>query len=421
MKRFIPLFVACGAVLICFLFGLNWRTIQRGEMPSTAPLMRLVGLAEPTSAQAPEQVFQANYAKILSDYYKPVTAKDLKYAGMTGLVASLGDPHTMFMPPVIAKEFNQETQGNFVGIGARLDPDPLGAKILVVFDDSPAWKAGVKAGDTITAVEGKSTMGKAVDDIIKSIRGAEGTLVKITLVRPGKKDPFVITARRAEITSPTVEGRYVPSRKLGVLSVVSFSEPTAEQFDTELRKLETNNLQGLVIDLRSNPGGLLEIAGEMLSNFVDGKRVITMRGRGGHLEEDRTPRGHKHLFKYPVVVLVNEDSASAAEIFTGVLRDYRLATIVGTHTYGKASVQNVFPLIDGSVAKITIARYLLPNGQDIGRKVDEDGTFLTGGIEPDVYAPYDIDNPKVKFGDPKTDPQLIKAFSVLASKRSPGR
>jgi len=419
VKFALAIFAALGAVAICFLFGLNWRSIQRGEAPSTAPLMKLVGLESPASKLAPQEVFKANYARIQADYYKSVPAKELKYAAMSGLVASLGDPHTMFMPPAIATEFNQETKANFVGIGARLDPDPAGAKILIVFDDSPAFKAGIKAGDLITSVDGKSTMGMPVDSIVKRIRGPEGTTVKITLTRPGHPQPISASVRRAQIDIPTVEGRFVADRQYGILSVTSFSEPTADQFNAELEKLEKHTLRGLVIDLRNNPGGLLNIAGEMLSRFVDGKRIILMKERGGRMEEVRAPSGQRHDFSYPVVVLVNEDSASAAEIFTGVLRDYHLATTVGTHTYGKASVQNVFPLIDGSVIKITIARYLLPTGDDIGRKVDADGTFISGGIEPDVKVAYDLDNVNVKYGDPKTDNQLLKAFSVLDGKRTP--
>lgn len=412
---------AFGAIAACFLFGLNWRSIQRGELPSIQPVLKLVGWAQPDTSQSADKVFQSNYTRILSDYYRAESPKDLKYAAMSGLVASLGDPHTMFMPPQLAQDFTQETRGDFVGIGARLDPDPVGAKIMVVFDGSPAEHAGIHVGDLITAVDGKTTMKVAVEDIVQRIRGKEGTVVHLTLARTGKPQPFVVTVKRAQITTPTVEGRYVPIRKIGVLTVTSFSEHTGEQFNTELDKLETHDLQGLVIDLRNNPGGLLEVAADMLSRFVDGKRVITMKERGGRVEEVRTPGGQKHNFRYPIVILVNEDSASAAEIFTGVLRDYRLATTVGTHTYGKASVQNVFPLIDGSVAKITIARYFLPNGQDIGRKVDDDGTFISGGIEPDVKVEYDIDNPNIKFGDPATDNQLLRAFSVVDSKRTPTR
>jgi len=168
--------------------------------------------------------------------------------------------------------------------------------------------------------------------------------------------------------------------------------------------------------LRDDPGGLLETAVEMLSRFAEDKVVVRMKGRDGREEVARTVSGYTHKFNYPIVVLINEDSASAAEIFTGVLQDYKLATVVGTHSYGKASVQSVTPLVGGSSAKITIARYYLPRGVDIGRKVDDEGQYISGGLEPDVKADLDLDNPDLVFGDIKSDSQLQKAVSVLQGK-----
>jgi carboxyl-terminal processing protease len=173
----------------------------------------------------------------------------------------------------------------------------------------------------------------------------------------------------------------------------------------------------LIIDLRGNPGGLLESAREMLSRFVDTKLVVKMKFREGNEEVAKTYPGLVHGFNYPIVLLVNEESASAAEIFSGALRDYGLATLVGEHTYGKASVQNVFPLKDGSSAKITIAKYYLPSGQDIGRKLDSYGEFKTGGLEPDVVQDFDGLDQNAVYGDPVKDPQVAKSISVILSKQ----
>jgi carboxyl-terminal processing protease len=169
--------------------------------------------------------------------------------------------------------------------------------------------------------------------------------------------------------------------------------------------------------LRGNPGGLLESAREMLSRFVDTKLVVRMKFREMHEEVAKTYPGLVHNFNYPVVLLVNEDSASAAEIFSGALRDYGLATLVGEHTYGKASVQNVFALKDGSSAKITIAKYYLPSGQDIGRRLDAYGEFKTGGLEPDVKKDIEPFDQNFVPGNPSKDPQLAAGIKVILSRQ----
>jgi carboxyl-terminal processing protease len=202
------------------------------------------------------------------------------------------------------------------------------------------------------------------------------------------------------------------------MSIASFSEPTALQFDHELKKLEAQPICGLVIDLRGNPGGLLETAADMLSRFVDDKVVVKMKFRDGKEEVVRTYSGETHDFNYPIDILINEDSASAAEIFSGVLHDYGKATLVGTHSYGKSSVQSVFPLVDQSSAKITIARYYLPITPYYGRVVDEDGAYISGGLEPDVKVDLN-DSAEMTPGDPKTDNQLRKAIDVVLAKSRP--
>jgi carboxyl-terminal processing protease len=211
----------------------------------------------------------------------------------------------------------------------------------------------------------------------------------------------------------------IDGTKVGLLTVQQFAEPTTEQFDEALQGLETQGIEGLVIDLRNNPGGLLETAVEMLSRFVENKLVVRMKMRDGREEFAKTFVGAKHRFGYPVVVLMNEDSASAAEIFAGVLRDYKLATLVGEHSYGKASVQNVVMLVDGSSAKITIARYYLPSNTEMSRKVDEEGHYVSGGLVPDVKVSLDYTD-MTNLGDPKTDTQLKRALEIIESKGNVG-
>lgn len=408
--------VTFGAALFgCYVFGYAWRDLQTGELPSARALTGLFGVKQTPKSASPEQVFRQNYRRILEDYMRPVKQEELKYAGMEGLMASLGDPHTVFMPPQAAQAFRDETQANFFGVGAKLQPDPMGALVAVVFEDGPAYAAGLRVGNVITGVNGKSVMGLDIDEIVKRVKGPEGTLVKLTVSQKGKTKPVVIPIRRARIVAPTVESKFIKEKGVGYMMISSFAEPTAMQFDREIEKLEKNNLKGLVIDLRGNPGGLLETAVDMLSRFVSDKVVVKMRFRDGREEVARSPGGQLHQFGYPVVVLMNEDSASAAEIFAGVLKDYGKAHLVGNHSYGKASVQNVFPLIDQSSAKITIARYFLPITPYFGRKVDEEGEYISGGIEPHYKAELDLNKDPI-MGDLKTDTQLQRAIEIALAK-----
>lgn len=416
MKNFVRV-VGFGATLLaCFGFGFSWRDLRHGELPEASTFNRLLSSLNSQPPASAEQIFRDSYNKILADYEKPVVPKKLKYAGIEGMMASLGDPHTMFLEPSDAEEFSSETKANIVGIGARLEQDTLGARAARVFEDSPAFAAGMREGDVITTVDGKSTAGRSLEDIVASIKGQEGSVVHLQVVRTGSTQPISFSIKRAQVIIPTVDSKYLDRSGVGYMTVASFAEPTAEQFDAELAKLEKHPLKGLVIDLRGNPGGLLESAREMLSRFVESKLVVKMKFRDGSEEVAKTYPGFVHSFNYPVVLLVDEDSASAAEIFSGALRDYKLATLVGEHTYGKASVQNVFPLIDGSSAKITIARYYLPSGADIGRKLDSYGEYKSGGIDPDFKVDIDTLDQKVVFGDPAKDPQLAKGIDFILSK-----
>ncbi len=410
--RLLGFFLLLGAL---FALGFSWRDLEEGNAPSMRAVNRLIGVKTAATKLTPDQVFRHSYNQILTEYQKEVEPTDLKYAGITGLMASLGDPHTAFLIPRQAKEFLLETRANFVGVGARLQSDPLGAKVNSVFEDGPAFAGGMKAGDIITAVDDAPVMGLPIDEIVQKVRGTEGSIVRLKLLRPDKQDPVEIRVRRAQIITPTVEARLIEGTKIGYLALVAFSEPTPEQFDRALDRLEGQGMEGLIIDLRNNPGGLLETSVHLLSRFVEDKVVVRMKFRGGKTEVAKTYSRFKRDFRYPITVLINEESASAAEIFAGALQDYGLATLVGTHSYGKASVQNVFELIDGSSAKITIARYFLPNGTDIGRKVDENGIYLSGGLKPNVEQPLDLSKDPV-IGDPKSDTQLQKAMELIQAK-----
>lgn len=416
MKTILKTVAFLVTVVACFGFGFGWRDIKSHKTITLETFARAV---EPVSTQAvtPERIFKDAYSNILANYYRPIVPKNLTYAGISGMMASLGDPHTLFLPPPAAKQFDSDTQGQFVGIGAQLDRDPLGARIAAVFDDGPAYAAGLRAGDIITSVDAKSVAGMPVMEIVQKIRGQEGSVVKLGILKPKAEHPETVPIKRRKINTPTVVQKYLEAEQVGYITIRQFAEPTTIQFDSALDKLSEKPLKGLVIDLRDNPGGLLETDVEMLSRFVENKVVVKIKSRDGAEETPRTLPGLTRKFPYPIALLVNEDTASAAEIFSGALRDYNLGTLIGNHTYGKASVQNIWHLRDESSAKITIGRYFLPGGDNIGRKVDEDGVYVSGGIEPAIKVDLDPDDTTIEIGNPKSDTQLQKAIEFINSKQ----
>ncbi|MBL8069060.1 MAG: S41 family peptidase [Armatimonadetes bacterium] len=403
--------------LFGILFGLGFfaRDVLAGNRPDFGAFGRLAA-APDKKTQNPVETFQANYGYILAKHGQNTTPEKLRYAAMGGLVASLGDPHTNFLEPKVNEKFNTETSGNYSGVGARLQQDPLGARIAVVFAGGPAGNAGIKEGDIITQVDGKNVAGKPVDDIVDHILGEAGTPVTLGIIRTGQDGIIQMPIVRQKVVIPTVESKNLEGN-IAYISISGFSEPTPMQFEEAVRQADARNPAGMILDLRGNPGGLLESAVKMLSLFVDDKPAVTIKARDGKSATLKTNRGQAISGSYPITILINEDSASAAEIFSGVMRDYGKAKLIGTHSYGKASVQELRRVPDGASVKVTIARYFLPSSGDIGRKVDEDGAYLSGGLKPDIEADIPRDFEGFKFAEPGHDPQLDKALEFIRKNR----
>lgn len=409
MKKLIPVVLFAAAVLVSFGFGFGWRDIQDGQAPRLAGLTNL--FSGSANDQTPTEIFQDHFTYILRNSRNEPGRDDLKYSAMQGMFASLGDPHTSFLEPQIAQDFARETEGSsFVGVGAFLSQDPIGAKVYNLFKDGPADRAGLKRNDVITQVDDVDVTGMPVTEIVTYIRGEVGTEVTLHVIRQGEDTTVPITIERQRLEVPTVISEMIDS--VGYVSISQFAGVTDSQFSEELSAILNNDPSGIVIDLRGNPGGLLDVAKNMLGRFLDRKVVIEMRQRGNEVHSVRTPPRQTYDIDVPVVVLINEQSASASEIMAGVLRDYDIATLIGEHTYGKASVQNVKGLADMSSAKITIARYFLPSGEDISRRVDEEGQYLSGGLAPDIEVELEM-TPETTMGDPETDNQLKAALEFI--------
>lgn len=411
LKPFGQAALALGASFAAFAGGFVLKDFMDGDAPDFGGMVALI--VPQGAKKPPSEVFREHYANINARYYRKTEKDQLKFAAMQGMFSSLGDPHTNFLEPVTAEQFALENEGGFVGIGARLDDDPLGTKIVSVFDGSPAQRAGVEGGDVVVEVNGASVAGLPSAAIVSQIRGEEGTVVALTVLRKGEKK--VLKVRRGRVTIPTVEGKMVPKTAIGYMSLTQFSETTPVQFREVMTKLQNQGMKGLVIDVRSNPGGVLESVSEIIGAFRAGTTVVTMKGRQGAIKRESAPEGLEMGWHGPIAVLMNEESASAAEIMAGVLQELEKATLVGQHSYGKASVQNVFTLFDGASAKITTAKYFFPSGRDISRKVDPDGAYISGGLPPDVKVDLEI-NENTRFGEPGRDSQLDKAIAVVKLK-----
>ncbi len=332
----------------------------------------------------------------------------LTYMAIRGILASLEDPFTGFLDPADYKKMREESEGNFVGIGAQLWTNKKGqVYVKEPLPDCPAIKAGVRKGDIIMRVDDKSVVGMEIDDVVKLIRGPEGTKVTLTLSRGDAAKPVKMSIVRKLVDYHMVEYAMVDKANgIGWLQLRQFNSKADTQMDDALTKLEEQHMKGLILDLRGNPGGLLESAVDIGSRFIKSGPVVIIQERGGErkrLEVDPSKHDHK---AYPLVVLVDGMSASASEIVAGAIKDDHAGVLVGEKTFGKGRVQTIVPMPGDGAVRITTAKYLTPNGVDIHKK----------GIEPDIVVKQPDEDEDYEPGQLKNNPQLQKAVEVLREK-----
>lgn len=327
---------------------------------------------------------------------QPVSDKDLFYGALEGLLSGVKDPYSTFFNPVSAQDFNDELDGSFFGIGAQIGLDEDGyVTVIAPLPGTPAEKAGVMAEDHILSIDGIDTQGMTVDEAVKRIRGAKGTPVKLMLLGKGAKTPKSVEIIRDEISVKSVTWK-MRDDKIAVISVSIFNEDTTRLFAEAVKDIKAKKAKGLILDLRNNPGGLLDASTQLAGYWMNGKAAVLEEVRGSTVELKAS--GNNSLVGMPTIVLVNGGSASASEILGGALQDYKMATLVGEKTFGKGSVQEYRDLPDGSAVKITVARWLTPLGRSINKL----------GIAPDVEVPLTVEDFHAK-----RDPQLEKAVSLL--------
>lgn len=343
-----------------------------------------------------------SYLKKLIDetYLHDVKEKDLNEGIYKGYVEGLGDQYSAYYDKKETKELTESLDGSFSGIGAVMTQDASSGVITItrVYDDSPAKKAGIKTGDILYRVEEKTVTGKDLDKVVSWIKGKKGTKVNLTLLRGTNSDKIKVTATRNVINVETVKYK-VLENQIGYISISEFDSVTGAQFAKALKQLQKKNIEGLVVDLRNNPGGSLSTVCDILDSILPKGLIVYTKDKNGKKEEYTSDE--KHRLNLPMSVLVNGQSASASEIFAGAVQDYGKAEIIGTQTYGKGVVQNLFDLKDGTCVKLTTSEYFTPKGRNIDGK----------GITPDVKIEY-----KYNAKDPKADNQLDKAVSVVKDK-----
>lgn len=304
-------------------------------------------------------------------YVEEVPVSNLMSGAIKGMVASLNDPHSIYMDAKLYKEFKIDTEGSFGGVGIVIGvKEGKGLTVVAPIEGTPGERAGLKSDDSIILIDGQETKNMNQEEAANKIRGPEGTQVVLTVRRGDEKElrEFVLT--RANIRPKTVKSNMMDNG-IGYIRVATFNETTSDDFQKAFKELASQGMKALVLDLRDNPGGLLDECVKVARNFIPKGPIVSVVGRDGKMEVHSSSLDKS---AYAMVVLVNGGSASASEIVAGAVQDTKVGTLIGTKTYGKGSVQSIFPLNDGAAIKLTIAKYLTPAGRSIN------GT----GIEPDI-------------------------------------
>ncbi len=345
----------------------------------------LLGLRNDTNVSAKDKGFYKDiktFSEVLDmvrkNYVDEVDTNQLMQGAINGMIRSL-DPHSSFMTPDLYKELEVETQGQFGGVGIEIMIIKDVLTIVSPIEDTPAFQAGLKPGDQILKIDGKPTKDITIMEAVKQLRGPKDTKVTITILRENMNKPKDVTLTRAIIQVKSVKYKKMEDN-IGYIRVAAFQERTAYEIRKALKEIgdKNNPIKGLVLDLRNDPGGLLTQAIEVSDIFLKSGIIVSTRGRVKSADTVSTAVNDNNEITCPIVVLVNEGTASASEIVAGALQDNGRALVVGTQTFGKASVQTVIPLEEGSALKITTARYYTPNGRSIQAE----------GITPDIIVPF---------------------------------
>jgi len=396
LKTSVIIILSLGILGGVFIYGIE---IGKKYYPSINLIQGLKNLEEEKPENIDFSLFWDAW-RYIQEYY--LKANDLDYQKMVygaikGLVDSLGDPYTVFFNPEDAKKFTEDVRGNFSGIGIEIGIKQGGLTVIAPLEDTPAWRAGLKAGDRISAINKESTDNLSLDEAIKKIRGEKGTTVILTIMRNGFEQSKDFTIVRDIITIPAIKVSFLENN-IAHLKLLNFNENSPYEFYRAAVQLIMKNSPGIILDLRNNPGGYLESAVDIAGWFIKRGEVVVREKEKNGREKLFSASGNQAFLKTPIVILTNEGTASASEILAGALRDNRHIKIIGEKTFGKGSVQTLLPLIDNSMIKVTIAEWLTPSGKVINDV----------GLKPD----YEVVLTEEDWNENK-DPQLEKALEII--------
>ena len=406
---------AFGLSIVALLFGMGFRGLRAADQDDDTGYSQI-------------GIFAKAVQLIRQDYVdgNKTTYHDLITAALKGMLASL-DPHSQFMDPDDFRDMQEDTRSRFNGLGIEVAVKNGLPTVVTPMEDTPAARAGILSGDQILKINGASTEKMDLQDVINHLRGAPGQKITLTLIRPSTKDVKDYTLERAEIKVESVKGarlldpELAGSFKIAYVRLIQFNEPTADELAKALDELQKQGMQALILDLRNNPGGLLNSAVDVCGQFLPpNTKVVSTQGRVASQQRDySTSSVAKERPNFPMAVLVNEGSASGAEIVSGALKDLKRAIIVGETTFGKGSVQNVMQLPDGSALRFTTAKYYTPGKQVI----------QGNGVTPNIRVPMNPEQERLLFaarssGDTmrpdedknfikSNDPQMLRAIDAL--------
>lgn len=382
----------CGALTALLIVGL----VSCGIIADKRQEAQSAGQSADNTAEAEAKL---QYLKALIDEYfiEDIDEEKLTEGIYKGYIDGLEDPYSVYYDEEETREMNETTSGEYQGVGfvVSQDKDTEIITVLQVYEDSPAQEAGIKDGDILYKVDGEELSGLDLTEVVRKIKGEEGTEVELTVLRGDNAEEVTVTAVRRTIEAQTVSHE-MKENGVGYIRISEFDSVTYEQYKTALEDLEANGMQSLIVDLRSNPGGNLVTVCDILDLMLPEGTIVYTEDKNG--EKNEFTSDEENQFTKPLVVMMNGYSASASEIFAGAVQDYGTGQIVGTQSYGKGVVQQIFDLKDGTSLKLTIAEYFTPNGRNINGE----------GITPDVEVEYEYDE-----ANPEADNQLDKAIEVV--------
>lgn len=382
-QRFFVLFVGMGIIVsIGFFSGYIFKSIQI-----------INSQIEPSEADF-SLLWEAY--RLIEDSFlnsENINYQDLVYGAVSGMVNSLGDPYTVFFNPEDTKKFLEDADGRFEGVGMEVGIRDNNFQVIAPLKGTPADKAGLKAGDLIIEIDGSSTSGFSVDELVSLIRGPKGTKVILTISREGWNEPREISITRGLIHVPALDWEIIDD-KIAHIKLYHFHKDAEKEFNEIAIKILDTDTKGIILDLRNNTGGYLEVAENIGGLFLEKGTPFVIVQNARKEQNIIKTKGTGRLLKYPMVVIINEGSASASEILAGALRDERNVSLIGENSFGKGLIQKLDYLSNGSSIKITVSEWLTPKGNPISEK----------GLEPDF---------KVEITDQETDSQLNKAVEIL--------